>query len=200
MGRTESYGKALLLDAAERIVAAGGPRALTVESLSSESGAPVGSIYHRFSSRAVLGAELWIRAVGRFQAGLIAALEGPDPLQAGVQAALHTLRWSRLNMPSARMLLLYREVDFLADDLPESWCKRAADLNPPLLEALRAYSTRLFHSSGTSELRRVGVAIIDIPYGAVHRHLAAGKPIPAQVDGLVAEAAEAILGKEARST
>lgn len=187
------FTSSVLLDAAERLVAAGGPRALTVESLSSASGAAVGSIYHRFPSRAVLAAELWIRAVERFQEGLIAALEGPEPVAAGVDAALHTLRWSRLNMPAARMLLLYRDADFVADDLPEPLRTRAAGLNAPLLAALRAYARRLYRSAGQSELRRAGLAIIDIPYGAVHRHLAAGKPIPAQLDALVAEAAEALL-------
>jgi AcrR family transcriptional regulator len=199
MTRTATFTSSLLLDAAERLVAAGGPRALTVESLSSASGAPVGSIYHRFPSRAVLAAELWIRAVERFQAGLIVALEGPEPVQAGVRAALHTLRWSRANMTTARMLFLYRDADFLAGDLPEPWRTRASGLNPPLLTALRAYSRRLSRSSSQSKLRRVGVAIIDIPYGAVHRHLAAGKPIPAEFDVLVAEAAEALLTKGAHA-
>ena len=196
MARTATFTSGLLLDAAEQLVADGGPRGLTVESLSSATGAPVGSIYHRFPSRAVLAAELWIRAVERFQAGLIAAVEGPDPVVAGVHAALHTPRWSRRNMPAARMLLLYRDADFLAGDLPEPWRTRAAGLNAALLAALRAYARRLYRSAGQSELRRVGLAIIDIPYGAVHRHLAVGKPIPAQLDALVAEAAEALLTNE----
>lgn len=196
MARPATFTSGLLLDAAEQLVADGGPRGLTVESLSSATGAPVGSIYHRFPSRAVLAAELWIRAVERFQAGLIAALEGPEPVVAGVHAALHTLRWSRRNMPTARMLLLYRDVDFLAGDLPEPWRTQAAGLNAPLLAALRAYARRLYRSADQSELRRVGLAVIDIPYGAVHRHLAVGRPIPAQLDALVAEAAEALLTNE----
>jgi len=199
MVRTATFTKGLLLDAAERLVAAGGPRALTVESLSSASGAPVGSIYYRFPSRAVLAAELWIRAVERFQAGLIAALEGPEPVQAGVHAALHTLRWSRANMTTARMLLLYREADFLADDLPELRRTHAAGLNPPLLAALRAYSRRLTCSSSQSEQRRVGLPIINIPSGAVQLHLEVGNPIPAEFDVLVAEAAEALLTKGAHA-
>src|SRR5487761_673175 len=163
MARPATFTSGLLLDAAEQLVADGGPRGLTVESLSSATGAPVGSIYHRFPSRAVLAAELWMRAVERFQAGLIAAVEGPDPVVAGVHAALHTPRWSRRNMPAARMLLLYRDVDFLAGDLPEPWRTRAAGLNAPLLAALRAYSCRLYRSADHSELQRVGLAIIDIP-------------------------------------
>jgi hypothetical protein len=94
------------------------------------------------------------------------------------------------------MLLLYRDADFVAGDLPEPWRTRAAGLNAPLLAALRAYALRLYSRADQSELRRVGLAIIDIPYGAVHRHLAAGKTIPAQLDALVAEAAETLLTNE----
>jgi hypothetical protein len=38
--------------------------------------------------------------------------------------------------------------------------------------------------------------VIDIPYGAVHRHLAVGKPIPAETDALAAQAVEALLCHE----
>jgi len=175
------------------IVAESGPRALTVDSLSSATGASVGSIYHRFPSRAALSAELWIRAVERFQVGLIAELEAPESIDAGVRAALHTLRWSRRNMAAARILLLYRDVDFIDQALPDQWAARAAALNTPLLEALRAYSRRLYGSASPHDLRRVGFAIIDIPYGAVHRHLAAGKMLPLELDAIVAEAVERLL-------
>lgn len=195
MPRTATYTMGDLLDAAEEIVATGGPRALTVEGLSSATGAPVGSIYHRFPSRAVLAAQLWIRAVERFQVGLIAELEAPDGLESGVRAALHTLRWSRAHVIAARMLLLYRDVDFVDEALPEPWAERAARLNAPLLAALSAYSRRLYGTTTQADLRRVGLAIVDIPYGAVHRHLAAGKPLPNELDALVAEAAESVLSR-----
>jgi AcrR family transcriptional regulator len=191
--RTAAYTSGALLDEAERIVAAGGPRALTVESLSAATGAPVGSIYYRFSSRSVLAAELWIRAVEHFQAGLIQALERSSDIESGVRAALHTLRWSRRNPDAARMLLLYRDVDFIREDLPQLEASRVAALNEPLLRALSAYAHRLYGRSGQSELRRVGFAVIDVSYGAVHRHLAVGKPLPAAVDALVARAVEAVL-------
>jgi AcrR family transcriptional regulator len=175
------------------IVAKNGPRALTVDSLSSATGASVGSIYHRFPSRAALSAELWIRAVERFQVGLIAELEAPEAIDAGVRAALHTLRWSRRNMAAAQMLLLYRDVDFVDQALSHPWASRAAGLNTPLLKALRAYSRRLYGSASRDCLRRVGFAIVDIPYGAVHRHLAAGKMLPLELDAMVAEAVQGLL-------
>jgi AcrR family transcriptional regulator len=198
MPRTAAYTVGDLLDGAQEIVASGGPRALTIEGLSAATGAPIGSIYHRFPSRAVLAAQLWIRAVERFQVGLIAGLEAPVSIESGVRAALYTLRWSRRNSVAARILLLYRDADFVDETLPEPWAARIAGLNLPLLEALNAYTRRLYGSVVQANLRRVGLAIIDIPYGAVHRHLAVGKPLPAELDALVAEAAEAVLSRGAR--
>jgi AcrR family transcriptional regulator len=193
MARQATYAPQDFLDAAEDLVAAGGPRALTIESLVKATGAPVGSVYHRFRSRSVLAAELWIGAVERFQTELIAHLNAPDPMQGGLRAALHTLQWSRRNLSAARILLLYRDVDFVAEDLPQPWSTRAKGLNAPLLAALRAYATRRYGTDGHPQLLRVGLAIIDVPYGAVHRYLAAMRPIPADLDGLVAETVTTLL-------
>ena len=94
MARTAVFTSGVLLDAAERLVAAGGPRVLTVESLSSASGAAVGSIYHRFPSRAVLAAELCNRRIARRAGHLPARAPGrtgsalnfkPQPCTGGQQ-------------------------------------------------------------------------------------------------------------------
>jgi AcrR family transcriptional regulator len=196
MPRVARFQTEDLLDSAEQLVADGGPRALAIEALTAATGAPVGSIYHRFPSRAVLAAELWVRAVDHFQAGLIAELGNPDVIRGGENAALYTVRWSRRNWTAARMLLLYRDVDFIAPDLPEPWAARAAALNSPLLAALRDYGTRRYGSCTATVLRRVGLAIVDLSYGAVHRHLAADRPIPQSVDRLLVSAANAVLGSD----
>lgn len=147
----------------------------------------------------MLAAELWIRAVERFQVGLIETLErGPDAMEAGVAAALHTPRWSRQNRDAARILLLYRDLDFVDESVPAEVAARANALNAPLLAALRRYTRRLYGSTRASDVRRVGFAVIDIPYGAVHRHLAVGKELPLTVDELVAEAAGAVLRQKSR--
>jgi AcrR family transcriptional regulator len=195
MSRAAVHTAESLLDTAEQLVAAGGPQLLTVERLSAASGAPVGSIYHRFRSRSVLAAELWIRAVERFQVELVDELHDPDVELAGVHAALHTLAWSRRHPVAARMLLLYRAVDFVDDDLPEPWSTRVSELNGPLLTALRAYSRRRYGHTKASHARRVGFAVIDIPYGAVHRHLVAGKHLPSDLERLVTTAVQSVLAE-----
>jgi AcrR family transcriptional regulator len=136
-----------LLDAEERLVTTRGCRALTVEGLSAALGALIGSIYHRFPSRSVLAAALWIRAAERFQEGLIAELAGLEPIPAGIDATMHTLRWSRRNPHAAQMLLHTGTWISCRGDLPEPWRMHAAGLNASLLAALRSYAERLYGSS-----------------------------------------------------
>ena len=48
------------LAAARDLAAAGGPASVTVSSVTGRLGAPVGSFYHRFASRDVLLANVWL--------------------------------------------------------------------------------------------------------------------------------------------
>src|SRR5438876_1795615 len=86
---------------AREIAAAGGPKAVTVTSVSQRLKAPVGSFYHRFESRQTLLAKLWLSSVSSFQGGYFAALEKND----GLSAALHVVDWSRLHFEDAKVLL-----------------------------------------------------------------------------------------------
>src|SRR6185312_6438634 len=64
-----------VLDAARDLIVEGGPRAAGIRAIAERSGAPSGSLYHRFGSRDELVARAWLRAVRRFQAGYVAALD-----------------------------------------------------------------------------------------------------------------------------
>ena len=68
-----------ILDAARTLVLRDGPRAASVAAIARESGAPVGTLYHRFGSRDAVLAAAWLRALERFQAGALAAGADPDP-------------------------------------------------------------------------------------------------------------------------
>jgi AcrR family transcriptional regulator len=63
MGRKAHFKRDEFIDAAMRMVAEKGPSALTVSALASGMKAAIGSVYHRFPSRDVLLAQLWIRIV-----------------------------------------------------------------------------------------------------------------------------------------
>ena len=83
MGRPSKFDSEQMLDAAAGLVARGGPSRATVAAIAEKLEAPSGSIYHRFESRDLLLARLWIRTVRRAQEGFAAALDGPDLAEAG---------------------------------------------------------------------------------------------------------------------
>jgi AcrR family transcriptional regulator len=93
MGRPH-FEHADFLDAARTLATEHGPAGVTVGSVTQHLGAPIGSFYHRFASRDVLLAELWLTTVLAFQEEFVAAIEAGD----GLAAALHTPRWARANL------------------------------------------------------------------------------------------------------
>ena len=104
MARSQ-FERADFLAAARKLVAVGGPDAATVGSIGEELSAPVGSFYHRFPSRDVLLAELWLETVLAFQDGFVPPLEAGD----GLTAALHGPRWAREHLDEARLLLVHNQ-------------------------------------------------------------------------------------------
>lgn len=183
MGRPAKFGEERILDAALEVVAAQGPAAATISAIAARLGAPVGSIYHRFPSRDLLLARLWIRGVRRFQDGFLEAIAADD-LEA---AALHTPRWCRGNLAGATVLLLHRHQD-LAARWPDELSGELDGLNRIAAQALEACAERR-----DAPLERILFALVDVPYGAVRRHLLAGRPPPVPVDGLVVRTVRAVL-------
>ncbi len=156
------------------------------------TGAPSGSVYHRFPHRAVLLGELWLRTVERFHEGFLAALTGDDPYQAACHAARHVVDWSRDHPEEARVLL-HGSAEFAEADWPPALAQRAAAANRRLREALRGLAVRL-GSTGPPDAERLAIAVVDLPYAVVRRHLSGGTPIPGYAGDLVADAAAALLG------
>jgi AcrR family transcriptional regulator len=195
MARPPKFSRDAMLAGALQVVAREGPRGSTIGQIAEEVGAPSGSIYHRFASRDVLLAELWLETVENFQRGFLAALEGPDTLERGVAAALYTPQWARERLPEARLLLVHRREDLLATGggWPGELTERARRLGDDLVAGVRAYARRHFGEATAERRRRVSFAVIEIPGGAVRHHLVAGRPPPRAVDGLVEEASRAVL-------
>lgn len=196
MPRRAQFPAELLLEASERLVAGAGPAALTIEGLSRASGAPVGSIYHRFPSRDVILARLWLRTVRDFQAGFLDAIRQPDSVEAALAAAMHTPRWSRHHPQRAQVLMLYRQRDLVAADLHEHLNAEIAAVNESVSDALADLARRLFGRRTGGARRRCIFAVIDIPYGAVRRYLLDGRPVPDDLDAMIATAVRAVLSDE----
>ncbi|MEW9527317.1 nuclear transport factor 2 family protein [Microbispora sp. NPDC049125] len=125
---------------------------MTVGAIAARLGAPSGSIYHRYTSRDLLMAHLWIRTVRRFQEGFLRAAGAPDPAEAAAGAVAYVVRWAAERPGEARLLLLHRREDLLAR-WPEALSEDLARLNRPVDEALARLADRLL-LVGSAEERR----------------------------------------------
>ncbi|WP_165966169.1 TetR/AcrR family transcriptional regulator [Actinomadura sp. 7K534] len=185
MGRPARFDETRILDAALAVTAEDGPGAATIAAIAGRLGAPSGSLYHRFRSRDLLLASLWTRTVRRFQEGYVEALARDD----AEAAALHTPRWCREHPDQAAVLLLHRRRD-LVSRWPAELAGDLDTLNAPAAKALDAFTAR----RPGIDRERVVFATVDVPYGAVRRHLLAGRPPPPLVDELVVTTCRAVLG------
>jgi AcrR family transcriptional regulator len=173
-----------LLDAAAELLAGGGPSAVTMSAVARAAGAPSGSMYHRFPTRAALCGELWIRTEERFHAGVGAALmTSEEPQTRCVNAARYTVQWCRDHPVEAQVLLAGPDA-LGAEHWPDELTSRRKRLHRALRRTLTALAT---------DRDRVNAAVIDIPYAVVRRHLIARQAIPASVDAIVEECARALI-------
>ncbi len=190
MARPRRYERSVLVDHAVALAAAGGPSAVTMTAVARAAGAPSGSVYHRFPRRATLLAELWLRTVEDFQDGFLAALDGDDPVATCVAAAQQVLRWSAEH-PEGAAVLLHGEAAFGPDEWDPAERERAAASHAGLRSALVTTVERLGLPPGQAD--RVALAVVDLPYAIVRRHLAAGTAIPADAAEAVARCVRALL-------
>jgi AcrR family transcriptional regulator len=172
-----------ILDAARELALRDGPRAVSVAAIARHSGAPAGTLYHRFDSRDGILAAAWQRALDRFHVRWIKAAEAPDPVQAGVAMAVSVVTFARTHPEDARLLLNLRRRDLLDAE------GDASDLNWPVTELIARLAEKLYGASGERERERVLRALVDLPYAAVRRH----RQLPPWIEEDVAAAARTLL-------
>jgi AcrR family transcriptional regulator len=193
MPRPARHDRDSLLDGAVALAASRGPAAVTMAEVGRVAGAPSGSVYHRFPSRAALLADLRLRTVERFQEGFLAALREDDPVSAAAAAAGHVVEWARTH-PAEASVLLYSAADFAADGWPGEALEREAELRGELERALGRLARRL-GLRGRDGHERLLVATVDLPYAVVRRHLRAATPIPDSAGRLVSDTARVLLSE-----
>ena len=191
MARPRKHDPDLILDAARGLVLSDGPRAASIGAIAEASAAPVGTLYHRFSSRDGLLAEMWFRALERFQASyLTEAAKTKDPVEAGVAMATSIVRFARTNPGDARLLLSLRREDVFAADPGHQ--TRLDAMNAPLLEKVRDLARELYGRAGKREIGRLTLVVVDLPHGAVRRY-ARESEMPAWLEDEVADISRALL-------
>ncbi|WIM87247.1 TetR/AcrR family transcriptional regulator [Candidatus Mycobacterium wuenschmannii] len=179
----------VILDAARTLVLTDGPRAASVGAIAKASGAPAGTLYHRFTNRDGILAAAWLRALIRFQDRALAATAA-TALESAVATAVAAIEFMRAVPDDARLLVALRPGDLLDDehDLQQT----LADQNAPLIDRLNGFARELYGSTDPRCTDAVARAIVDLPYAVVRRH-ANTTPIPDWLETDVAAAARALL-------
>jgi AcrR family transcriptional regulator len=181
-----------ILDAARTVALRDGPRATSVAAIAEASGAPAGTLYHRFGSRDRVLQAAWLRALERFQAEALGAAEAPDPVEAGVAMAVAAVRFARRWPDDARLIVVVRRGDLLDGGADDEFEARLAAINAPLREALLRVARDLGRTDARSR-ETVVAAVVDLPEAAVRRHTRDGGGLPAWAEEAVASSARRLL-------
>jgi AcrR family transcriptional regulator len=198
MPRPAKFSADHILDAASQLAAARGPDAATITAIGGVIGATNGSIYHRFASRDALLGRLWLRKAAWFQDRFATALHHRDPLLAAREAALSLPASVRADFEGARIMLLHRREDFLSAGWPPKMTAEAERLGKQVADTLNDITRRLFGDLSKAHRLTTTFAVIDIPYAAVRRYVAAKKFPPQEVDRLIETAINAVLSNRSQ--
>lgn len=181
----------VILDAARALVLGGGPRAASVAAIAKASGAPAGTLYHRFGNRDGILTAAWLRALGRFQERALAA-DGDTATDTAVAMAVAAVSFARALPEDARLLLTIRPGDLLDDEPDAAFQQTLAAMNAPLTQRVAALARQLYGNSRPRSVDAVARAVADLPYAVVRRH-AHDDPMPAWLEKDVAASALAVL-------
>jgi AcrR family transcriptional regulator len=193
MARPALHSTDVILDAARDALLREGPRGATIQAISAASGAPTGTLYHRFGNRDRLLIEAWLRAVRRFQDGFLAALEGQESLDAAIAGALWTPHFVRTHEADARLLLAFRQADLADAPLPDDLRAQCEGLNAHTKRAVSGLAGALYGRARATEVERVMLGVVDLPLGTVRRHLERGARLPRTLEPQLEAAVRAAL-------
>lgn len=189
MARAPRFSRESLLDAAGQAVLQHG-RSATVRHVLLLSGAPSGSVYHRFPTRDALFGALWERSIRRFHTGLLTAMTHPDPHEAMRRVAAHIPRFCRENPVEAVAMTLYRLPNLLTlvpveDRVP------LAHINDDVDAGLHQLVARRYGRESPELDELALMATRQCPYGMIRPLI--GGAIPESMDAMCVAAAEGVL-------
>lgn len=176
-----------ILDAVRSLLLDGGPRAATIAAISSVSGAPAGTLNHRFGNREAIMSATWLRAVKHFHEHAFSALHSSaEPVDIAVALALSVPAFARAHPDDARLLLSLRSADVLGADAAAT----LHTMNEPLFTAMRDLTRAIYRRTDARCRDRLMRAVVDLPYAAVRRHMPG---LPGWLEEDLAEAVRALL-------
>lgn len=181
----------MILDATRTLVLTAGPRAASVAAIAKASGAPVGTLYHRFGNRDGVVLAAWLRALDRFQRRALAA-DAEAPVERATAMAVAAIGFARELPDDARLLLTIRPADLVDGQSDAAFTETLAAMNAPLAQRMRELAHQLYGSDEPRAVDAVHRAVSDLPYAVVRRH-AHDDPLPDWLEADVAAAARAVL-------
>lgn len=181
----------VILDATRALVLADGPRAASVAAIAKASGAPTGTLYHRFGNRDGVVLAAWLRALQRFQSRALTA-QADSALDTGIAMAGAAIGFARDLPDDARLLSTFRPGDLVDGQPGAAFAATLASMNAPLIERVRELAAQLYGRSDARAVDAVNRAVADLPYAVVRRH-AYDDPLPDWLEFDVAAAARAML-------
>jgi AcrR family transcriptional regulator len=180
-----------ILDATRELVLSDGPRAASVAAIAKASGAPAGTLYHRFGNRDGVLAATWLRALERFQHRVMAA-SADAAVETAVAMAVAGIAFARESPQDARLLLLVGPDDLLDAEPDAEFTETLAAMNAPLQERLADLARNLYGRKTSRSLDAVARAVADLPYAVIRRH-ARAESMPSWLEEDVAAAVRAML-------
>jgi AcrR family transcriptional regulator len=181
MVRLLRFADEAFIDAATALVAEGGPGAATCAAIARRVGAPIGSLYHRFDSRAAILALAWSRIHGGFVERLAPLLEGGEARA----AALAIAAWAREDLGRARFLLLNEAGALFEDGPPPALMQEIAAQEAALDRAFLAGAALTGDVDDAGHVAWLRFAVFDGPIALLRPHLLAGAVPPDWVDALI---------------
>ena len=181
----------VILDATRALVLADGSRAASVAAIAKASGAPAGTLYHRFGNRDGILTAAWLRALDRFQSAAMAA-QGETALEGAVAMAVAAISFAREFPADARLLLTLRPSDLLDGEPDAAFRDTLAAMNTPLIDRVTGLARKLYGRRDSRTVDAVTRAVVDLPYAVVRRH-AYDEQMPSWLEADVTAAVRALL-------
>jgi AcrR family transcriptional regulator len=182
MGRPPAHSVDEFIDAAVRLFAAGGARAVTMTSVAREVGVHSGSVYHRFSGRPSLLSAAWLRTERRFHQQLLRVLDDHPGAEGVELASGWIVDWCRDNVEEAAVLHAGVRA-FSPDTWPEEARAELAE-NTKARERETALVVRALRARTGRSADEILLALIDLPISVVSRYLARDATPPASATEL----------------
>lgn len=194
MPRPRTHTDEQILSAVRDLLLAHGSRGVTTAAVSERSGAPTGSLYHRFGSRAAMVAEMWVRTIRDFQDQLLEVSAAASPgMDRALAIAGEIVDYSSRHPEDARLMLIASREE-LRDDptIPQELQDTLARLNEPVEALVKQLVRELYGRLSPAGADRVTIGVIGIPYTGVRHALLTGSD-PQRIRSLVIKAARATL-------